>query len=329
MKIAINGFGAIGRILLRQISERNASMEVVAVCDASNPESLVNLLNRDTVYGRLSERATLESNSIRLGERSIALISDFEDVRWDDLDVDLVIETGTLLRRTGPNSFERHLEAGAPRVLITGMALQPDLFWVAGVNDDHLQAEFQCVSLGGRVLHSLAPICKVLDEQFGLETANVTAMLPMSQDQRLQDGAHRFAPYGRAAALNYVVSPVSTDWNLGRVYPILQGKVTGLNYRSPVVGGGIIQLTAVTRNRVVPAEVNHHMQNASKERMRGLIATTEDSLVSSDCIGTPQSCVFDLNLTYCAGERQIRVAWWFDPTWSLVARAIDFIEQAT
>lgn len=328
IRIALNGLNQFSRVLLRHVAQSEQDVEVVAINDLADMETLCTLLKYDSVYGRFPGEVTAGRGELIVNGRSIRVLTErnVAQLPWAPLAPDIVVETGWLLQREGSRSYVAHLEAGAKRVLITGMARQPDLFFVRGANEHQLSAEMNCISMGGRVLHSLAPVCKLINEQFGIETGDVTALLPISQDQSIQDIARPFSPYGRAAAVNIVASPISTDWNLGRVIPELNAQITGLNYRVPVYGGGMIQLTLSTRNQTDSSEINAAIRHATEERLRGIIECTDDPIVSRDVLGCSQSCVVDLNLTGVQKGSHLRLAWWFDPNWSLAARTVEAIQ---
>ena len=332
-RIALNGLDTLGRIVLRHLVLDSAyamarDVEVVAVNDVAPTAALAHLLKYDSSYGRFSAPVVHDGDLLTVGDWVVPVyhLTDPTSFPWGALDVDLVLEFGDRRRRDGRFSYVAHLEAGAKRVVIPGMAVNPDGRWLAGITDDP-NPQQRVIAMGGRVRHSLAVVCKVLNDAFGLEHADAVAMLPLAPDQSMLDRPHGWPPYSRAGAVNIVASPEAMDWGLGLAVPELMGKVVGSNYRVPVHACGAMHLTGTTHGELSTDLIAKRMNEAAEGWFRGLLACTADLLTSRDALERPESCIFDLNHIHVQSSRRFKVAWWFDPTWTNALRCVELIHR--
>jgi glyceraldehyde 3-phosphate dehydrogenase len=327
VKIGINGFGRIGRNYLRAALAQGADLEVVAVNDLTDPKSLAHLLKYDSVAGRLSQTVTVEGDSIVVDGKSIKVLAERDpaNLGWGDLGVDIVIEsTG---RFTNAKDAQKHLDAGAKKVIISAPATDEDGTFVMGVNEasydpatQHILSNASCTT------NCLAPLVTVLLENFGIERGLMTTVHAYTADQNLQDGPHSDLRRARAAALNIIPTSTGAAKALGLVVPAVLGKLDGYALRVPVPTGSITDLTVETSREVTVAEINAAYKAASESgALAGFLSYTEDPIVSSDIQGDPHSCIFDAGLTKVIGN-QVKVAGWYDNEWGYSNRLVDFTE---
>jgi glyceraldehyde 3-phosphate dehydrogenase len=325
VKIGINGFGRIGRNYLRAVLAQGADIEIVAVNDLSDPQSLAHLLKYDSVAGRLAETVTVDGDSIVVGGKSIKVLAERDpaNLGWGALGVDIVIEsTG---RFTNAKDAKAHINAGAKKVIISAPATDDDGTFVMGVNEgtydpatQHILSNASCTT------NCLAPLVTVLLENFGIERGLMTTVHAYTADQNLQDGPHSDLRRARAAALNIIPTSTGAAKALGLVVPAVLGKLDGYALRVPVPTGSITDLTVETSRDVTVAEVNAAFKAAAESgALKGFLSYTEDPIVSSDIQGDPHSCIFDAGLTKVLGN-QVKVAGWYDNEWGYSNRLVDF-----
>ncbi len=326
MKIAINGFGRIGRSVYRLVAD-DPEIEVVAINDIAANEPLAYLLKYDTVMGRFEHDVRLEGDRlIACGQRSLLTkCKRPEDLPWKDLGVDVVIEaTGRFRERA---ELEGHLSAGARKVLLTVPAKDEiDATIVLGVNDVDLQPEHRIVSNASCTTNCLAPLVKVIDERFGLVRGLMTTVHAYTNDQRLADWFHKDLRRSRAAGENIIPTTTGAARAVGQVLPRLRGKLDGMAMRVPVPDGSIVDLvTTVSRDVSVDA-VNDAMREAAVGSMKGIVEYSTEALVSCDIIGNPHSCIFDAPLTRVAA-RTVKVFAWYDNEWGYTNRVVDLARR--
>jgi glyceraldehyde 3-phosphate dehydrogenase len=327
VRVAINGFGRIGRSIMRILSRRD-DVEVMAVNDPSRPEALAYLLKYDTVMRTFDQEVLAEGSALRVGGRSIRLLASKEiaALPWRELGVDVVVEaTGKFRARA---ELDRHLAAGARRVLLTVPAKDAiDATIVIGVNDAVLRPEHRIVSNASCTTNCLAPVAKVLDESFGIECGVMTTVHAYTNDQRLADVPHKDLRRSRAAAENIIPTTTGAARAVGMVLPGLKGKLDGVAMRVPVPDGSIIDLNARLRGAPGATEVNAALKAAATGPLRGILEYSDRPLVSSDVIGNPHSSIVDSLLTRSVGEGFVKVVAWYDNEWGYSCRVVDLIDR--
>jgi len=312
MKIAINGFGRIGRMTLRAL-QRNAGIEVVAVNDLTDVNTLAHLLKFDSIHGRFPGEVAAEGDSLLVNGKRIKLLNerDPEKLPWKELGIDTVIEsTG---RFTNKNAAEAHLRSGAKKVLITAPAGSDIKTIVQGVNneaitDDAIYSTASCTT------NCIAPILYVLDKEYGIESGYMVTVHAFTADQNLQDAPHRDLRRARAALNNIIPTTTGAAKAIGDVLPTLKGKLDGYSYRVPVIDGSIIDLSINLQKEASAAEVKGMLQHYAANSLAGILAYTEEALVSSDILGNTHSSIVDGSLTKNIGKLVKVVAWYDNET---------------
>jgi glyceraldehyde 3-phosphate dehydrogenase len=322
-RIAINGFGRIGRNVLRAISQRDTDLEVVAINDLTAPETLAHLLRYDTTLGRFDGTVEVDGDTLIVDGRRIRVLAEREpaNLPWAELEVELVLEsTG---RFTSADAARAHLDAGAKRVLISAPATGADVTLAFGVNTDAYDpALHTIVSNASCTTNALAPLAKVLDDLAGIEHGFMTTVHAYTQEQNLQDGPHRDLRRARAAAENIVPTTTGAAKAIGLVLPQLDGKLSGDSIRVPIPVGSIVELNTTVAGDVTREEVLAAYRSAASGPLAGILEYTEDPIVSSDITGRPVSAVFDSELTRVEG-RHIKVVAWYDNEWGFSNRVVD------
>jgi glyceraldehyde 3-phosphate dehydrogenase len=325
IKLGINGFGRIGRCVFRIARERD-DVQVVAINDVSDPKALAYLVKYDTVQGQLDVPVTLEGQTLRVGDDTARLFSAArpEDCPWKELGVDVVIEaTGRFKTRT---DLERHLAAGAKRVILAMPdADDPlDATVILGVNERTLHADHRLVSNASCTANCLAPLAKVLQDAFGIERAFMNTVHAYTNDQRLAEVADQTdLRRSRAAAENIILTTTGAPKAVARVLPTLSGRIDGTAMRVPVPDGSTVDLVVELACDVTRAEVNAAFETAAKGPMKGILQYSTEPIVSSDIIGNPHSCIVDSELTQLTGGRLARVVAWYDNEWGFSSRVVD------
>lgn len=326
-RIAINGFGRIGRGVLRALLEQESDLEVVAINDLGDAEAIAQLYNFDSVYGRATTRMTAEGGELVLGDRRIRLIAQRDPalLPWGELNVDVVLEsTG---RFTKAKDAKQHLTAGAKRVLVSAPSSGSDVTLVRGVNEDAYDSEQHfVVSNASCTTNALAPLAQVLHQLAGIEQGFMMTVHAYTQDQNLVDGPHSDPRRARAAALNIVPSSTGAARAIGKVLPELDGKLSGDAIRVPVPVGSIVELTAIVGRDVTEDEIRAAYREAAEGRLRGILEYSEDPLVSSDIVGDPASSIFDSDLVRVVG-RHVKVSSWYDNEWGFSNRVAETLAR--
>jgi glyceraldehyde 3-phosphate dehydrogenase len=321
IRVGINGFGRTGRALFRAAQRHDLGMEIVGINDLGSPESLARLLARDSVYGRFGQTVTTSGNVLVVGGHRILLPTHHEikGLPWAKLEVDVVVEaTG---RFTSRQEAAAHLEAGAPRVVVSAPSEGADATFVMGVNDDTFDpARHLVVSNASCTSNCLAVLAKVLDDAFGLEDGFMTTVHAYTGDQQLVDGLHTDPRRARAAALNIVPTTTGAARTVGLVLPALAGRLGGLALRVPVPDGSITDLVANVASKVTVAHVHEAFREAATAGpLAGVLEYCEEPLTSTDIVGSPASCVYDAELTQVRG-RLVKVLGWYDNEWGYANR---------
>ena len=321
VRVAVNGFGRMGRALVRIARRPDSGILVVAVNDLAPPESLARLLARDSVYGRLDGEVSCVGDVLVVDGSRIKVLAEPEvkALPWDDLGVDVVVEaTG---RFTARAKAAAHLDAGAPRVVVSAPSEGADGTFVMGVNDEEFDpARHVVVSNASCTTNCLAPMAKVLDDAFGIEQGVMTTVHAYTGDQRLVDSVHKDARRSRAAAQNIVPTTTGAAKALGLVLPGLAGKLDGISLRVPVVDGSVTDLVVTVGCETTAEEVRGVFEAAGAEGpLAGRLEYSEEPLVSTDVIGSTASCVFDAAMTMVRG-RVVKVLGWYDNEWGYANR---------
>ncbi|QZY52627.1 type I glyceraldehyde-3-phosphate dehydrogenase [Leucobacter tenebrionis] len=327
-RVAINGFGRIGRGVLRALLKKDSDVEVVAVNDLTNGEMLAHLLEWDSVYGRLKREISFEDGELVVDDRRIKVFAEADPAKlpWGDLGVDVVLEsTG---RFTKAEDARKHVEAGAKRVLVSAPATNADLTVVVGVNDHLYDPEKHVIiSNASCTTNAFAPLAKVLDDLAGITQGFMTTVHAYTQDQNLIDGPHKDRRRARAAALNIVPTSTGAAKAIGLVLPQLDGKLSGTSMRVPVPVGSIVELNAAVSREVTREEVLEAYRAAAAEGpLEHVFEFSDEPLVSSDIVGNSHSSIFDSELTEVQGKH-IKVTSWYDNEWGFSNRAAEMLEK--
>ena len=329
IKVGINGFGRIGRLLYRAAIERNADIDFVAINDLADTKTNVHLLKYDSVHGRFNGTVEAKADKLVVNGKDLKVLSqkDPASLPWKDLGVYLAVEsTGLFTHREGAS---KHLQAGAKKVLISAPAENPDVTIVLGVNEKTYDPEkHNILSNASCTTNGLAPITKVLEDNFGVEKAFMTTAHSYTNDQRLLDIVHKDPRRARAAAINIIPTSTGAAKAIGLVLPSCVGKMNGISLRVPTPDVSIIDLTAVLGKEVTKEDINASMKKAAEGSMKGILDYTEDPIVSTDVLHSTYSSVFDAGLTMVLGEKSnfVKVFAWYDNEWGFSCRMVELIE---
>jgi glyceraldehyde 3-phosphate dehydrogenase len=322
-KIAINGLGRTGRMFFRAALQ-HPEVEVIAVNDLMNAATLGHLLRHDSVHGVLKYEVKGEGNSLVLPGRVIQVLAEHEPAKlpWRRLGVDIVIESSG--KFTKHEKAEQHLTAGARKVIISAPGDGADVTLCMGVNQsDYDPAHHHIISNASCTTNCLAPVAKVLHENFGIVHGLMTTVHAYTNDQMLLDGPHKDLRRARAAALSMVPTSTGAAKAIGLVLPALKGKLDGIAVRVPTPNVSLVDLTATVERDCDAATVNEAMERASQEELNGILAYVEEPLVSTDFNGDPHSSIFDAPLTKVIGKRLVKVFTWYDNEWGYSCRLAD------
>ena len=327
-KVGINGFGRIGRNFYRAHLARGGDFEVVAANDLGDLKTMAHLLSHDSVLGRLDQDVEVGDGAITVGGDEIRMFSEKEprNLPWRDLDVDIVLEsTGFFTDREGAG---QHVDAGASKVVISAPATDPDVTVVLGVNDGDYDPESdRIVSNASCTTNCVAPMAKVIHDALTIERGFMTTIHAYTADQRLQDLPHKDLRRARAAALNLIPTSTGAAKAIGIVMPELQGKVDGMSMRAPVPDGSVTDLVVEVGRDTSVDEVNDLFSAAAESGpLEGLLAYSDEPLVSQDIVGSPYSCTFDSQLTMVNG-RLVKVFGWYDNEWGYSCRLVDLVSK--
>ena len=324
-RIAINGFGRIGRLAFRAMQERD-NLEVVAINDLTDVQTLAHLLKYDSIHGRFNGEVSVEGGNLVVNGNTIEITAERNpsDLKWGAQGVDIVVESTGVF--TDSDKAAAHLEAGAGKVLISAPAKGDVSTIVLGVNDETLKAEDKIVSNASCTTNCLAPMAKVLDDTFGIEQGFITTVHAYTSDQRLQDAPHKDLRRARAAALSMIPTSTGAAKAVGLVLPQLAGRLDGLAVRVPTPTGSVTDLTVVLKKETTAEEVNAAMKAAAEGAMKGILEYSEDPLVSVDIVGNAHSCIFDSELTKVQGN-VAKVFGWYDNESGYATRVADLAER--
>ncbi|MCP9959409.1 MULTISPECIES: type I glyceraldehyde-3-phosphate dehydrogenase [Streptomyces] len=323
IRVGINGFGRIGRNYFRALLEQGADIEIVAVNDLGDTATTAHLLKYDTVLGRLKAEVTHTADTITVDGHTVKVLSERDpaDIPWGGLGVDVVIEsTGIFTKK--PDA-EKHIAGGAKKVLISAPAKGEDITIVMGVNQDRYDpAAHHVVSNASCTTNCVAPMAKVVDENFGIVKGMMTTVHAYTNDQRILDFPHRDLRRARAAAQNIIPTSTGAAKATALVLPQLKGKLDGIAMRVPVPTGSVTDLVLELEHEATRDEINTAFQKAAEGQLKGILEYTEDPIVSSDIVNWPASCTFDSSLTLVQGK-QAKIVGWYDNEWGYSHRLVD------
>lgn len=329
IRVAINGFGRIGRAVFRIVAERpDPTIDIIAINDLADDDVLGYLLEYDSVMGPFEQKVEVNGGVMTVGRHRVQMlyVKDPTALPWKELDIDVVVESTGVFRTR--EQLQKHIEAGAKRVILTVPADDEiDQTVVLGVNDAELEADDVIVSNASCTTNCLAPLAKVLDEAFGIKRGLMTTVHAYTNDQRLADVPHKDLRRSRAATENIIPTTTGAAKAVGKVYPKLNGKLHGMAMRVPVPDGSTVDLVVELARPVSVEEVNAAVKKASEGPMSGVLQYTEDPIVSSDIIGNPHSSVFDAGGTQVLGGNLVKVLSWYDNEWGYSNRVVDLIER--
>ena len=324
--VAINGVGRIGRSILRIIVENNSDLNVVAINDLGNYENLAYLLKHDSVMGILDSDVRVDGDTLFVGDRVIKLtsIKDPAELPWDELDVDVVIESTGIFRDN--ESLNKHISAGANKVLLTVPPKDEiDATIVLGVNDDDLKPDDKIVSNASCTTNCLAPIAKVLDDNFGIKSGLMTTVHAYTNDQALAETTHSDFRRGRSATQNIIPTSTGAAKAVGMVLPELNGKLDGMAMRVPVPDGSVVDLVVELEKSVSIDDVNKAVKQAANNELQGILEYSEVPLVSTDILNNPHSSIYDASSTQLLEGNHVKVVCWYDNEWGYSNRVADLL----
>jgi glyceraldehyde 3-phosphate dehydrogenase len=330
IKVGINGFGRIGRLLYRAAVERKADIDFVAVNDLADANILAHLLKYDSVHGRFTGSVEVKDGNLVVCGKELKVLSERDPSKlpWKELGVYLAVESTGIFRTKEKASM--HLQAGAKKVLISAPSPDPDVTVVLGVNG-HLYdpTKHNILSNASCTTNCLAPVTKVLADNFGLEKAFMTTIHSYTNDQKVQDLVHKDLRRARAAAVNIIPTSTGAAKAIGLVLPACSGKMNGMAMRVPTADASIVDMTAILGKDVTVEEINAAMKQAAEGPLKGILDYTEDPIVSSDVLHTTYSAIFDAQATMVMGSKSnfVKVLAWYDNEWGFSNRMVDFIEM--
>jgi len=322
MKVAINGFGRIGRAVFRIALEKGYN--IVAINDLTGIENLVYLLRFDSVYGRYEKEVSFGKNFIKVGNKKIAVYSEKDPLYlpWKELKVDVVVESTGFFK--DKENASKHMMAGAKKVVISSPGKDMDRTIVLGVNGKELKKSDKIISMASCTTNCLAPVAKVLDDSFGIEKGFMTTIHGYTGGQGTVDSPHKDFRRGRTAGVNLVPTTSGATSATAKVIPSLKGKLDGLAIRAPVAVGSIVDFVATLKKKVDVEDINKAMKKAANGKMKGILRYSEEKLVSSDVIGDSCSSIFDSNLTQASGK-VVKVLSWYDNEFGYSSRLVDLL----
>jgi glyceraldehyde 3-phosphate dehydrogenase (phosphorylating) len=329
VRVGVNGFGRIGRNFFRAARQREADIELVAVNDLGDAKTMAHLLKYDSVLGPLGAETEATAGGIRVGDDVEFKLLNEKDpgaLPWKDLGVEVVLEsTGLFTKR---EDAQKHLDAGAEKVVISAPATEPDVTIVLGVNEDaYDKDQHRIISNASCTTNCVAPLAKVLHDAWGIESGFMTTIHAYTNDQQILDLPHKDLRRARAAAINLIPTSTGAAKAIGLVIPELQGKVDGISIRAPVPDGSIVDLVAHLGSEVDIGSVNAKFEElADKGSLKGILRYTDEPLVSTDVVGSPYSCTFDSELTMANGN-EVKVFGWYDNEWGYSCRLVDLVQR--
>lgn len=331
VKVAINGFGRIGRAVTRVIFQRSKDLELVAINDLSDAKSLAHLLKYDTVEGRFPGEIKATDNSIIINGKEVKVLAvkNPAELPWKAMDVKIVVEsTGIFVKAASEKGgYADHIKAGASKVVLTVPAKDDiEATIVMGVNDNTLTKNIKCVSNASCTTNCLAPVAKVLNDMFGIENGLMTTVHAYTNDQKVADQIHKDLRRARAAACNIIPTSTGAAKAIGKVIPALDGKLDGFALRVPVPVGSIVDLVVNVKTAATKDQINAAMKAAAMGPMKGILEYCDEPIVSSDIVNNPASSIFDALSTMVKGN-MVKVVSWYDNEWGYSNRTVDIMEK--
>ena len=326
--VAINGFGRIGRSILRIIIEQDLDINVVAINDLGDYDNLAYLFKHDSIMGVLDADISVTKDLLKINNRNINLISisDPSELPWKELNVEIVIESTGIF--TDNESLNKHINAGANRVLLTVPPKdEVDATIVLGVNDDILTNDSRLISNASCTTNCLAPIAKVLNDNFTIQSGLMTTVHAYTNDQALAETTHKDFRRGRNATQNIIPTSTGAAKAVGMVMPELKGKLDGMAMRVPVPNGSVVDLIVELDKSVTVDEINKAVKKASENELNGILSYSEVPLVSTDILGNPNSSIYDATSTEILENKHVRVVCWYDNEWGYSNRVVDLISK--
>ncbi len=325
VRVGINGFGRIGRQVFR-IGHGNPNLEFVAINDLTDAKTLAHLLKYDSIHRTMKAEVREQDGSIVVDGKAIKVLSerDPEKLPWKDLKVDVVLEaTGKFTDRIGG---DKHLLAGAKKVIVSAPAKNPDVTFVLGVNEEvYDKSKHHIISMGSCTTNCLAPVVKVLQKEFGIEFGLMTTIHSYTNDQVILDQPHRDLRRARSAALSMIPTTTGAAKAISEVMPELKGKLDGLSIRVPTPTVSLVDFVVTLSRETTKQELNNMFKTYAAGAMKGILAATEEELVSSDFIGDPHSSIVDLPSTFVVGGRMAKILSWYDNEWGFSTRMCDLL----
>lgn len=330
-KVAINGFGRIGRAVTRILMERKGELELVAVNDLADAASLAHLFKYDTVMGKWKGSVEVKGDELVINGKAIKILAvrNPADLPWKNMGVEVVVESTGIFREreSAKGGYGDHIKAGAKKVVLTVPAKDEiDATIVLGVNDDKLTSDVNCVSNASCTTNCLAPMAKVLNDKFGIEKGLMTTVHGYTNDQNVADMIHSDMRRARAAAQNIIPTTTGAAKAVGKVIPELNGKLDGFALRVPVIDGSCVDLVAELKTKASAEEINAAIKEAAEGGLKGILEYCDEPIVSSDVIGNPASSVFDSLCTMAMGK-MVKVVSWYDNEWAYSCRTVDIMER--
>ncbi len=329
IRIAINGFGRIGRLVYRAACN-DPRFEFVAINDLTDAKTLAHLLKYDTTHGRFSGTVDVEEGGFRVNGKALKVLAEKDPTKlpWKELNVDIVLESTGAKAFRDRKGIQQHVDAGAKKVLLTVPSKDEiDATVVLGVNDSALKPEHTLVSNASCTTNCIAPMAKILNETFGLEYGFMTTIHSYTNDQRVLDSPHSDLRRARTAANNIIPTTTGAARTVGKIMKELKGKLDGCAVRVPTLNGSLTDLVAIMQKDVTIESINAAFRSAAQGPMKGILEYTEDEIVSSDIIGNPHSCVFDAKSTMVMGTRMLKVFGWYDNEWAYSVRCVDLLAR--
>jgi len=328
IRIGINGFGRIGRLVFR-VGHKDPNIEFVGINDITDAKTLAYLLKYDSTHGRFAQAVSHDESNIIIGGKKLPItaIKDPAEIPWKKLGADFVVESTGIFRDRA--KIEKHLQAGAKKVVLTVPSKDEiDATIVLGVNDSALKPEHKIISNASCTTNCLAPMVRVLHDKFGVQYGLMTTIHAYTNDQRLLDMPHKDLRRARSAAVSIIPTSTGAARTVGKVIPELKGKLDGMAFRVPVMNGSVTDFVATLAKPTTKEEINAAMKEAAAGRLKGILEYTEDEIVSADIIGNSHSCIFDAQSTLVMQGHMVKVIGWYDNEWGYSCRVVDLIKKA-
>lgn len=324
--VGINGFGRIGRLVLRAALHRD-EIVVKAVNDLTDADTLAHLLKYDSLHGRYPGEIETDGKQLTIDGQVIHIFNERDpaDLPWAELGVEVVLESTGFF--TDGDKARAHLDAGAQRVVISAPAKGEDITVVLGVNDAELKEEHAIISNASCTTNCLAPMAKVLQDNFGIVKGMMTTIHSYTSDQNIQDAPHKDLRRARSAAMSMIPTTTGAAAAVGKVLPELNGKLDGLAVRVPTPDGSLTDFTVELQRDTTVEEINGAFKNAAETSLAGILEYSEDPLVLADIVGNPASCVFDAQSTNVVGGNLVKILGWYDNEWGYASRCVDLLAK--